>query len=91
MTKPKPERGDGGMPTPEEIDRAVMAQVLSTAIESCAADAAYLVWTSKRGRKTRIFRIHAGNLLAVHGLMRFVRDRIDEIEDRDKDGDDDDE
>lgn len=86
-TPRKPTKDDGGVPTPEEIDRAVMAQVLQAAVESCAADAAYLVWTTKRGRRTRVHRIHFGNLLAVHGLMRWVRTKIDAIEEADEDDD----
>jgi hypothetical protein len=78
-------REEDGEPTAEQIDRAVMAQVLSSAVEAASADAAYLVWTSKRGRRTRVHRVFVGNLLAVHGLMRWVRDRIDAIEEKEAD------
>ena len=81
----KRRREDDDMPSESEIDRAVMAHVLAAAVEQASADAAYLVWTSKRGRKTRIHRLHVGNLVTVHGLMRWVRDRIDAIEDVEKD------
>ena len=87
--KRRPEDEDG-TPSEADVDRAIMAQVLSAAVEHASADAAYLVWTSKRGRRTRIHRLHLGNLVTVHGLMRWVRDRIDAIEDVEKDDEDDD-
>jgi len=88
--KPKRSKDDDGTPSDSEIDRAIMAQVLTAAIEHASADAAYLVWTSKRGKRTRIHRLHVGNLVTVHGLMRYVRDRIDAIEEVEKDDAEDD-
>lgn len=81
----KKKREDGGEPSEEDIDRAVMSRVLAAAVEAANADAAYLVWTSKRGRRTRVHRVFIGNLLAVHGLMRWVREKIDAIEEKDAD------
>lgn len=84
-------REDGGEPSEEDIDRAVMSRVLAAAVEAASADAAYLVWTSKRGRRTRVHRVFIGNLLAVHGLMRWVREKIDAIEEKEEDGEEADE
>lgn len=84
-------RRDEDEPTEDDIDRAVMTRVVAAAVETASADAAYLVWTSKRGRRTRVHRVSFGNLLAVHGLMRWVRDRIDAIEEKEAEDEDADE
>ena len=62
-----------------------MEQLAREAIEAIGADAVIVVWTKQRRRKTEIKSTAIGNMLTVQGLMRWVRERIDELEDKEKD------
>jgi hypothetical protein len=75
-----------------DIEAATMDQLAREAIETIGADAIVIVWTRQRKRKTEINSTAIGNMLTVHGLMRYIREKInaieepeDEIEDEDED------
>jgi hypothetical protein len=83
-------RKDGHL-EPQEIEAACMVQMGREAVETVGADAVLIVWTKQRKRRTSIHSISLGNQLTVQGLMRWVRDRIDEIEDADEKDEEEDE
>ena len=85
-SKPKP-----AAPQAKDIEAGVMAQLARETVETIGADAVLIVWTKQRRRNTEINSTAIGNMLAVHGLMRYVRARIDEIEDPDDEDKDEDE
>ena len=75
-----------------DIEAATMDQLAREAIETIRADAIVIVWTRQRKRKTEINSTAIGNMLTVHGLMRYIREKInaieepeDEVEDEDED------
>jgi hypothetical protein len=75
-----------------DIEAATMDQLAREAIETIGADAIVIVWTRQRKRKTEINSTAIGNMLTVHGLMRYIREKInaieepeDEVEDEDED------
>ena len=78
-------------PSPEEIEAGVMSQLAREVVETVGADAVMIVWTKQRKRRTEVKSTAMGNMLTVHGLMRWVRERIDEIEEPDEEDDDEDE
>jgi hypothetical protein len=87
----KPRKRTEGQLEPHQIEAACMVQMAREAVETVGADAVLIVWTKQRRRKTSIHSVSLGNQLTVQGLMRWVRDRIDEIEEADEKDDDDDE
>ena len=78
-------------PSPEEIEAGVMSQLAREVVETVGADAVMIVWTKQRKRRTEVKSTAMGNMLTVHGLMRWVRERIDEIEEPDEEDEDEDE
>jgi hypothetical protein len=74
-----------------DIEAATMDQLAREAIETVGADAIIVVWTKQRKRKTEIKSTAIGNMLTVHGLMRYVRDKINDIEEPEVEEDEDDE
>jgi hypothetical protein len=74
-----------------DIEAATMDQLAREAIETIGADAIIVVWTKQRKRKTEIKSTAIGNMLTVHGLMRYVRDKINDIEEPEVEEDEDDE
>jgi hypothetical protein len=75
-----------------DIEASTMDQLAREAIETIGADAIVIVWTRQRKRKTEINSTAIGNMLTVHGLMRYIREKInaieepeDEVEDEDED------
>jgi hypothetical protein len=88
---PKPRKLKPTTPSAEEIEAACMVQLAREAVETIGADAILIVWTKQRKRKTEIKSTAIGNMLTVHGLMRYIRERIDEIEDPEDEDEEDDE
>ncbi len=82
-------RPDGHLDA-RQIEAACMVQMAREAVDTFGADAVLIVWTKQRERQTSIHSVSLGNQLTVQGLMRWVRDRIDEAEDADEDDEDDD-
>lgn len=78
-------------PSPEEIEAGVMSQLAREVVETVGADAVMIVWTKQRKRRTEVKSTAIGNMLTVHGLMRWVRERIDQIEEPDEEDEDEDE
>jgi len=75
-----------------DIEASTMDPLAREAIETIGADAIVIVWTRQRKRKTEINSTAIGNMLTVHGLMRYIREKInaieepeDEVEDEDED------
>ena len=91
MTDPAPEPKKPSRPSIPCIEAQAMEQLAREAIESLGADAVIVVWTKQRRRKTEIKSTAIGNMLTVQGLMRWVRERIDELEDKDEKDEDEDE
>ena len=87
----KPRKIKPTTPSPEEIEAGVMAQLAREVVETVGADAVMIVWTKQRKRRTEVKSTAIGNMLTVHGLMRWVRERIDEIEEPDEEDEDEDE
>ena len=87
----KPRKINPTTPSPEEIEAGVMAQLAREVVETVGADAVMIVWTKQRKRRTEVKSTAMGNMLTVHGLMRWVRERIDEIEEPDEEDEDEDE
>lgn len=85
MTDPAPEPKKPSRPSIPCIEAQAMEQLAREAIEAIGADAVIVVWTKQRRRKTEIKSTAIGNMLTVQGLMRWVRERIDELEDKEKD------
>lgn len=83
----KPRKLKPTTPTPEEVEAGVMAQLAREVVETVGADAVMIVWTKQRKRRTEVKSTALGNMLTVHGLMRWVRERIDEIEEPDEEED----
>lgn len=88
---PKPRKMKPTTPSAEEVEASCMVQLAREAVETIGADAILIVYTKQRRRKTEIKSTALGNMLTVHGLMRWVRERIDEIEDPEDDEEDEDE
>lgn len=88
---PKPRKMKPTTPSAEEVEAACMVQLAREAVETIGADAILIVYTKQRRRKTEIKSTALGNMLTVHGLMRWVRERIDEIEDPEDDEEEEDE
>ena len=82
---PKPRKMKPTTPSAEEVEASCMVQLAREAVETIGADAILIVYTKQRRRKTEIKSTALGNMLTVHGLMRWVRERIDEIEDPEDD------
>lgn len=87
----KPKKPKAAAPDAKDIEAGVMAQLARETVETVGADAVLIVWTKQRRRRTEINSTAIGNMLTVHGLMRYVRERIDEIEDPDDEDEDEDE
>lgn len=85
MTDPAPEPKKPSKPSIPCIEAQAMEQLAREAIEAIGADAVIVVWTKQRRRRTEIKSTAIGNMLTVQGLMRWVRERIDELEDKEKD------
>lgn len=85
MTDPAPEPKKPSRPSIPCIEAQAMEQLAREAIEAIGADAVIVVWTRQRRRRTEIKSTAIGNMLTVQGLMRWVRERIDELEDKEKD------
>lgn len=85
MTDPAPEPKKPSRPSIPCIEAQAMEQLAREAIEAIGADAVIVVWTKQRRRRTEIKSTAIGNMLTVQGLMRWVRERIDELEDKEKD------
>ena len=88
---PRPKKLKPASPDAKTIEAGLMAQLARETVETVGADAVLIVWTKQRRRKTEINSTAIGNMLTVHGLMRYVRERIDEIEDPDDPDEDQDE
>ena len=84
MTDPAPEPKKPSRPSIPCIEAQAMEQLAREAIEAIGADAVIVVWTRQRRRRTEIKSTAIGNMLTVQGLMRWVRERIDELEDKEK-------
>lgn len=78
-TPKKPTRKAGQI-RPEDIEAAEMARMCREAVEVVGADAVLVVWTKQRRRATHVCQTQMGNGLAVHGLMRWVAAKVEEIE-----------
>lgn len=74
-----------------DIEAATMDQLAREAIETIGADAIVIVWTRQRKRKTEINSTAIGNMLTVHGLMRYIREKINAIEEPEDEAEDEDE
>jgi hypothetical protein len=72
---------------PEDIEASEMARLCREAVEVVGADAILVVWTKQRRRKTHVSQTAIGNGLTVVGLMRWVAQKVEEL-DEDKDDDD---
>lgn len=91
MTDSTPEPRKPAKPSIQCIEAQAMEQLAREAIEAIGADAVIVVWTKQRRRRTEIKSTALGNMLTVQGLMRWVRERIDELEDKEKDEEDEEE
>jgi len=57
------------------------------AVEVVGADAILVVWTKQRRRSTSIYQTSLGNALTVAGLMRWISEKVEEMDESDDDDD----
>ena len=86
---PKPPRVDRKVnhPSAEQIEGAEMARMCREAVEVVGADAILVVWTKQRRRSTSIYQTSLGNALTVAGLMRWISEKVEEMDESDDDDD----
>ena len=90
--QPKPAKVDRkvGPPSAEQIEAAEMARMCREAVEVVGADAILVVWTKQRRRSTTIYQTSLGNALTVAGLMRWISEKVEEMDEPADDDEDDD-
>lgn len=83
---PKPERKpkQATSLSAEDIEASEMARLCREAVEVVGADAVLVVWTKQRKRRTTVYQTALGNGLTVHGLMRWVAEKVEEMDEPDE-------
>ena len=90
--QPKPPKTERkvGPPSAEQIEGAEMARMCREAVEVVGADAILVVWTKQRRRSTTVYQTSLGNALTVAGLMRWISEKVEEMDEPDEDEEEDD-